>query len=170
MRIDRPQFKKEIDVLVGEQFKPYTIKEYQSWSLVLSEKQFYIGRCYAWWRDTPFQSGEGLRLSQIHLIAREELTETIAEDVIRACKALGYPTESYGSKFLLNQAYLANEMFHNHQLHYHFIPRTAEPFEVPLLHINMDDTQWGHIHFGPERSLPQDQMLAIRQMMAQAIG
>jgi diadenosine tetraphosphate (Ap4A) HIT family hydrolase len=161
--------RKEYLMLIGERFKPFVIKEYHNWGLILAENQFYVGRCYTWSLDKTPGEGECLRPSQIHPIARDEYFE-ITNDVVRVCKALGYEVEPYGEQFMLNEAYFANEEGHNHHLHYHMIPRTKRPFEVPLLHITMEDPQWGRNYAGRSRMLAMDQMLALVQIFRQTIG
>lgn len=152
------------------------IKEYEFWTLYLNEKQLpYIGRCYAWWKDTSPDEGEGMKLSSLSPAAMQEVFGRIFDDVCTAMGALGYPTAAYGSEFLLNTCYLANELVHNHHMHVHFIPRSTAIVSVhdrvADTHIFSSNTDWGRNYSQP-KGLPQPppaKLEIVRNTMAEAI-
>lgn len=152
------------------------IKEYTYWDLYLNEKQLpYLGRSYAWWKDRFPSEGEGRPLSQLPIPALEEVFVTIFNDVCRGLHALGYPTTEYGTAFLLNTCYLANELVHNHHMHVHFIPRSTAIVSVhdrvADTHIFSSNTDWGRNYSQP-KGLPQPppaKLEIVRNTMAEAI-
>lgn len=161
-------------MLMSTEYAPYLIKEYRHWSLFLHRKQMpYLGRCYAWWKDTAHGEGEGLRPSDLSPEALVEVMRTVFEDVVDACHALGHSTDEYGARFRLNMAYFANEREHRHHLHWHFVPRFGEPLRFEPLGRLFCDTEF-HANYakppGGERVLPEDQLQTVRAMMAKAIG
>ena len=161
---------------VSDEFKGNIIKEYDFWTLLLHTHQLpHLGRCYIWWRDRgKHDIGEGLALWEIHPKPLLEGLQKIPRDILKACKALGHNTEAYGTEFLLNTTYLANEMFHHKaQLHVHFIPRYKQPLRVEGLGITcVEDRHWGK-HYAPmseQAPLPAHDLSTIRLAMAAAIG
>lgn len=152
---------------LSQQYRPLIIKEFSYWTLVLNEKQQYLGRCYAWWRDNCPAEGERLRPSELPPDALLELNRTIFADVERACQALGYATEPYGKEFLLNTCYLANLPGHNHHMHWHFIPRTAKPIILEEIDFRSTDHRWGD-NYRQELQVPlaPEKLEYIRNRMA----
>lgn len=161
-------------MLSAEKYQPYIIKDYIDWTLFLHEKQFpYIGRCYAWWKDSSPHEGELMRPSDLGRDELLELNNTIFDEVVDACAALGYQVEPYGDKFLLNMSYLANMPEHNHHMHWHFVPRTSIPIVLAGLNLRTEDVEWGKHYAKPplgEEALAHEKLLAIRQLMANTIG
>ena len=160
-----------------ERYRPYIIKEYEYWTLVLHEKQLpYIGRCYAWWKDRAPGEGEGMPPSSLPPRGIIEATRKIFVDVQTACTKLGYDSlgpGAYGKKFLLNTCYLANEPAHNHHMHIHYIPRSAHRVVVEALGLASEDIEWGRNYAKPmqgEHTLPRRVLLEIRDIVANAIG
>jgi hypothetical protein len=154
-------------------YRHLIIKEYEHWALFLSEKQMpYVGRCYAWWRDTNESEGEGMSLTDLSPKDLIEVLHMVYGEVVVACKALGYPTHLYGTEFLLNTTYLANEEAHNHHMHWHFIPRAKTPVEVRVLpHRRFEDLLWGANYANIKQvSLRRHELLIVRDAMASAIG
>ena len=157
---------------IGSKYRQLVITEYPRWWLVLHEKQHpYIGRCYAWWKDTYSGEGEGMSLD--HLAPRDlvEVFHRIHRDVLIGCKALGHCTNALGTDFLLNVDYLANMEEHNHHMHIHFVPRFKGPVEVDaLLGRRFEDLMWGK-NWARVRDfvLPPAELLVIRDTMAAAI-
>lgn len=168
---EQPQ--EEAALLLGEKYRPLIIKEYPFWTLVLHEKQSpYVGRCYAWWKDQKPGDGERLQAGLIPKTARGWLFDQIFWEVIRACRALGYSTQEYGSKFLLNMCCLANMPAHNHHMHWHFIPRSAHPIIIEQIDLRVDDREWGSNYARPslgEHELESTRLEFIRQLMVNAI-
>ena len=160
---------------VSPEFKGNIIKEYDFWTLLLHTHQVpHVGRCYIWWRDKALGEGEGLPLWNIPENALIEGLQDIPLDIIMACKALGHNTDAYGTEFLLNTTYLANEMVHHKaHLHVHFIPRYKQPLLVTDLGVTcVEDRLWGK-HYGPmseQATLPAHDLSTIRLAMAVAIG
>lgn len=160
---------------VSPEFRQNIIKEYKHWTLLLHTHQVpYIGRCYIWWRDRgKHDMGEGLAPWEIHPEPLLEGLQEIPKDILRACKALGHNTDSYGTEFLLNTAYLANLVAdHKAHLHVHFIPRYKEPLHVESLTRTFEDDLWGK-HYKPmsaQSALPVHDLSTIRLEMAAAIG
>lgn len=157
-----------------EEFEPNIIREYRHWTLFLNTKQIpYIGRCYAWFKDTPVLNGEGLRLHELPAAAVIELVFRISADVTAGCKALGYQTESR-IKFLLNTCYLANETAHNHHMHAHFIPRSECAIYLSDICLRAKDPLWGrnYAYLAPEceQKVSKEQSSYIRDVIAQAIN
>lgn len=155
-------------------YLPYRIKEYPHWTLFLNKKQMpYLGRCYAWWKDRTEGEGESMRPSDLPPEALFELTHTVFEDVIDACRALGHDTDRYGPLFRLNMAYLANEPVHNHHMHWHFVPRFKEQVFFEPAGRTFTDTEFFANYAKPpagERVVPEDALRKIRFAMAKAIG
>jgi len=124
------------------EFVRYLIKRYRYWELFLHHQQYpYVGRCYAWWKDR--HQGEGERLPPWRLPSRafDELNYTIAQHVALAHGKLGYRPSIYGDEYRLNICLHANEPVHNYHLHYHFIPRTLRPIQIPVLGVRCIDPQ-----------------------------
>jgi len=154
-------------------YRPNIIREYRYWTLFLNTKQKpYVGRCYAWFRDSDLRRGEGLRLDELPVAAIIEYSCRIFPDVVRACKALGYATEKYGQEFLLNTCYLANEKSHNHHMHVHYIPRSANPVTLHDIDLTCNDLRWGHnytpLASGVEQHLEGEKLFYIRDVMREA--
>jgi hypothetical protein len=134
---------------VSEEYTPYTVREYEFWTLFLHPKQLpYLGRCYAWWKDREAHEGERMPFVRVPVPALEEL-QRISLHVTQACEALGYQTVPYGENFLLNIAYLANEAGHNHHMHVHFVPRTKIEFGVLGINRRINDREWGKNYAKP---------------------
>ncbi len=162
-------------MLVSARYRPNIIKEYEYWWLLTSEYQVpHLGRCYAWWKDRHDGEGEGLPLCSLPQQALSECFQTVFLDVMKACGALGHQTNKYGTEFLLNTAYLANErLYHNAHMHVHFIPRFKHAFRTPQLGIRSEDSLWGK-HY--DRVLAHHEMLqeykrkALNEIVAEAIA
>ncbi|HVZ75851.1 MAG TPA: hypothetical protein VG934_01105 [Candidatus Paceibacterota bacterium] len=156
----------------AEKYQPYIIKEYPHWTLFLNQKQMpYVGQCYAWWKDNHPGKGEGM--SPFHLTGRDlvEVFHMIYQDVLIGCKTLGHRTDRLGQGFRLNVAHLANEPIHNHQMHWHFVPRFAEPVRVQALLGRTFEDLIAHENYAhiKELALPHEELLVIRDTMAEAI-
>lgn len=155
---------------ISGRYLAYILKEYECWTLVLSEKQVpYLGRCYAWWKDTTPGEGENMPFGNLPDDALIELRK-ISNDLSGALWALGYQTMLYGKEFLLNTAYLANEPAHNHHMHVHFIPRTRVP--VKRFGLTAHDPNWGSNYSNPpggQQELPHHKLLQIREELARHI-
>lgn len=156
-------------------YLPYIIKEYTHWTLFLHKKQNpYVGRCYAWWKKDDSQGqGENMRPSDLSRQAVFELNQTVFDEVVDACRALGHQVDPYGENFLLNMAYLANLAEHKHYMHWHFVPRFKEPLAVGKIGLLTADHEWGQHYAKPalgEYELDEEKLRFIRLTMAKAIG
>lgn len=160
-------------------YAPYIIKEYEFWTLLIhcDRPTPYIGRAVAWWKDREPSEGEGLTLLNIAGVPSNELFRKVFVDVVRGCKALGHNTAKLGVEFLINTSYLANEESHNHQMHWHFVPRWKQPFHMDALGGKVVvDPCWGRNYHevyatqkGADFSLPEHELQTIRSIMAKAI-
>jgi diadenosine tetraphosphate (Ap4A) HIT family hydrolase len=158
---------------IGSPYDQLIIIEYSFWTLCLSEKQLpYVGRCYAWWKDTPLQNGERMPPWDLHQKALQELYHAITPDVMKGLKALGHLTEPYGEHFLLNTCYLANEPDNHHHMHVHFIPRFDYVMEIKGSGIDSVDERWGKNYAQPSDApaFAPEILENIRKRMADAIG
>ncbi len=158
---------------IGKEFKPLILKEYEFWALSLSPKQLpYVGRTYAWWKDRHIGEGEKMAPWELPLSALLELHSLVMLDVVRGLDAIGYPTQPYGERFLLNTAYLANESGHNHHMHYHFIPRVRDLLNLEKLRLTVTDERWGKNYLQPQNAptLTHKRLLALKAVMVEAIA
>jgi diadenosine tetraphosphate (Ap4A) HIT family hydrolase len=161
---------------LGEQYAHLVITPFDHWTLVLHENQGYPGRCYAWFNDQFAEGlpllGEGLPMHQLPSLANKELMHHVYPLVIEAHSALGYTTSPYAASYLLNMEYLANNEGHNHQMHWHFTPRTRSPVAIACLGRSHADMLWGHRHnprLVPHPALRPEEVEAIRATMAGTI-
>jgi diadenosine tetraphosphate (Ap4A) HIT family hydrolase len=159
-------------VEISERYRPNIIKEYDYWILVLHEKQLpYVGRCYSWWKDREPGEGEGKPFSWIPDDAVLE-SKKIYKEVMLACAALAYETIPFGTDFLLNKNYMANEEVHRHHMHEHFIPRSRIEFRVPKVGVLVRDREWGKNYAKPalgEHELPEEHHRTVKAIMAESI-
>lgn len=160
-------------MLSSPEYLPYLIKDYKYWELFIHDLQVpYLGRAIAWWKDRSPGEGEGMRPSDLPPEALLELNHTIFEDLLDAYRSLGYKVDPYKEHFLLNMDYLANNLGHNHHLHWHFVPRSRDIifFEKrPTLTIHNEN--WG-FNWSPYQTEPPspEKNEAVRNLMAKAIG
>lgn len=113
------------------QYRPYVLKEYEYWTLLLNENQRYLGRAVAWLA----RAGEMQKFSGLWAGELVEL-QHIAQEYEAALEQLGWKPDH------MNYAMLGND-FHLHagHGHMHFFPRYKEPRE--FMHVTFVDDRWG---------------------------
>jgi diadenosine tetraphosphate (Ap4A) HIT family hydrolase len=125
---------------IEPQYRPFILREYNYWTLLLNERQRYLGRAVLWLA----RPGNMQRFS---LLSHEELSELqlITQEYERALEAVGWMPDH------MNYAMLGN-FFHEHNGHghMHLIPRYA-PRKSPLtfMGVTFNDDRWGQ-NYTPE--------------------
>jgi hypothetical protein len=161
-------------VQIEEKYKHTIIKEYHFWTLCLSLEQLpHVGRCLVWWKDRAPGEGERMPPWEVPEFAIIEREKTIYRHVYQAWAALGYATEPYGDKSMINIPYFANGLEHNHHMHVWLVPRTELTFVIPEINLTVHDPNWGNEFAQREvenSRVTDEQFEYIRKTMADAIG
>lgn len=141
-------------VKIDPQYRPFIIKRYRYWTLLLNERQRYLGRAVAW----LMRPGEMQRLSGVTAKEMQEFLKIIRE-YERALDELGFTPDH------MNYAMLGNYM-HEHagHGHFHIVPRYKRPVEV--MGITFTDDRWGK-NWPPETpfAIPRTKLLRLVAML-----
>lgn len=127
-------------VAIEAQYQPFILKEYNYWTLLLNEKQRYLGRAVVWLA----RPGNMQRFSDLYCGELTEL-QLITQEYERALSDVGWVPDH------MNYLMLGN-FFHEHSGHghMHLIPRYA-PRKSPLVFmgVTFNDDRWGQ-NYTPE--------------------
>lgn len=116
------------------QYQPFVLKEYRYWTLLLNERQRYLGRAVLW-LARPGEMQRFSALSQRELIESQHITREY-EVVLNK---MGWNPDH------MNYAMLGN-YFHEHagHGHLHIIPRYAPRASPPVfMGVTFEDDRWG---------------------------
>lgn len=120
-------------VLTLPRFRPFILKEYPHWTLLLNERQRYLGRAVAWLtRPGKMQKFSGL--SQRELLELWRITKKYEA----ALDAMGWKPDH------MNYTMLGN-FFHEHagHGHLHIIPRYRPEHAIEFMGVTFADDRWG---------------------------
>lgn len=120
-------------------YRPFILKEYPYWTLLLNEKQRYLGRAVAWLaRKGEMQKFSGL--SQRELLELQRITKAYEA----ALDAMGWKPDH------MNYTMLGN-FFHEHagHGHLHIIPRYRPEHRPVFMGVTFHDDRWGQ-NYTPE--------------------
>ncbi|OGZ06793.1 MAG: hypothetical protein A3C93_02285 [Candidatus Lloydbacteria bacterium RIFCSPHIGHO2_02_FULL_54_17] len=120
-------------VLTETKYRPFILKEYPHWTLLLNERQRYLGRAVAWLaRRGKMQKFSGL--SQRELLELRRITK----EYEAALDAIGWKPDH------MNYTMLGN-YFHEHEGHghLHIIPRYRPEHRPVFMGVTFKDDRWG---------------------------
>ncbi len=119
-------------VITPPQFQPFILKEYTHWTLLLNEKQRYLGRAVVWLA----RPGDMQRFSAL---TKDELFELqlITQAYERALDAMGWKPDH------MNYAMLGNLIDeHKGHGHMHLIPRYESAHRPVFMGVTFEDDRW----------------------------
>ncbi len=139
--------------MAGDEQDPYeewVVKKYPNWTLYLSSKQYYLGRCYAWLK----RFGKMQRITDLKPNEFLELYYSVLPEYEGAVGRLWRPEH-------MNYAWLGNEFaIHNGHGHMHLIPRYER--SVHFAGREFCDDQWGKDYKPyPDLTLPKEKLILI---------
>jgi diadenosine tetraphosphate (Ap4A) HIT family hydrolase len=133
-------------------YQPFVLKEYRYWTLLLNEKQRYLGRAVAW-LARPGDMQRFSSLSQRELLELRQITK----EYEGALNRIGWKPDH------MNYCMLGN-FFHEHagHGHLHIIPRYAPDNHPRFMKIAFADDRWGK-NYTPETPLavPNNVLLSL---------
>jgi diadenosine tetraphosphate (Ap4A) HIT family hydrolase len=120
-------------------YEPFVLKRYNLWTLLLNEKQRYLGRAVVWLH----RPGIMQRFSELSIYEVLELHE-ITWNYELALKAMGWDPDH------MNYLMLGN-FFHEHggHGHMHLVPRYKPEHQVTFMGVTFTDDRWGK-NYTPE--------------------
>ena len=127
-------------VEIERRYQPFVLKHYRYWTLLLNERQRYLGRAVAW-HLRPGSMQRFSALSQRELVELRHITRQY-EGVLNE---MGWKPDH------VNYAMLGN-FFHEHDCHghLHIIPRYRPRANPPaFMGITFEDDRWGK-NYTPE--------------------
>ncbi|MDO8521573.1 MAG: hypothetical protein Q7S52_05655 [bacterium] len=120
-------------VLIEPKYQPFVLKHYRYWTLLLNERQRYLGRAVAW-LARPGKMQKFSTLSFHELVELQHVTQEY-EDALN--KMSWCPDH-------MNYTMLGN-YFHEHEGHghLHIIPRYRPEHRPVFMGVTFDDDRWG---------------------------
>lgn len=149
-------------VAIEPQFQPFVLKDYRYWTLLLNERQRYLGRAVAWLA----RPGKMQRFSDL---LQEELIELqyIAQEYEAALDRMGwYPDH-------VNYAMLGNYIHeHDGHGHLHIIPRyKPRVYLLMFMNVTFVDDRWGQ-NYSPETpmNVPPEVIAGLVRSLKEELG
>ena len=147
------------DILNSPLYAPWTLKEYEFWSLRLNkEKQELPGRSVAWLK----RHCDRMTLSDLTEAELHELTYTIIPEFTQAMRA-------WTPLLVVNVEWLGNEVHrHRGHGHMHLTPRFSEAFTVSGR--EFIDLSPNTRKSNPKLTLPEDELRVVFEKMRILLG